>query len=291
VNFLVLLNVYANDFYSDALGVALNFDSQMLAANALSPFQSFFSSFLPNLLGMWPVQRAATCSNINQNSGVIACYSQPVLFMHGSLDSDSIPQGFVNNVGTVSAVNAKTASVFLDNVGHTIFYTASASVWSFLQQNAASNYSGISAALPPPSAVVVDWEGGVVTKFPSNNFWCKGPPPAPLLVCCEVFIRFEGCISLALGRSIRFDPFCAPRCNHVCMQSHAHAALPEGFGDSRSSIFEWRRQSAVHIRITAPVLPQHPAGPKQHHVHGVTDTERSHAGKGSESNPNLDSSK
>jgi hypothetical protein len=147
VNFLVLLNVYANDFYSDALGVALNFDSQMLAANALSPFQSFFSGFLPNLLGMWPVQRAPTCSNIIQNSGVIACYNQPVLFMHGSLDSETIPQGFVDNVGTVSAVNSKTASVYQDNVGHTIFYTASASVWSFLQQNAASALPAACASL------------------------------------------------------------------------------------------------------------------------------------------------
>jgi hypothetical protein len=90
--------------------------------------------------------------------------------MHGSLDSESIPQGFVDNVGTVSAVNFKTSSVYQDNVGHTIFYTSSSSVWSFLQQISASNYSGISSPLPP-STISIDWEGGVESKFPSNKFW------------------------------------------------------------------------------------------------------------------------
>ena len=171
VNFLVLMNVFANDYYSDALGIAVNFDSQVIAANALSPFKSLFSEFIPDILGMWPVQRAAFCSNIVQNAGTIACYNQPVLFMHGSLDSETIPQGFIDNVGTVSPVNAKTTSVYQDNVGHTIFYTASASVWSFLQQNAASNYSGISSPLPAPSSISIDWQGNVMSKFPSNNFW------------------------------------------------------------------------------------------------------------------------
>jgi hypothetical protein len=92
VNLLVLLNVYANDYYSDALGNAINFDSQVISANALSPFKSFFGDFLPILLGMWPVKRDAFCSNIVQNAGTIACYNQPVLFMHGSLDSETIPQ-------------------------------------------------------------------------------------------------------------------------------------------------------------------------------------------------------
>jgi hypothetical protein len=169
-NFLVLLNVFANDFYSDALGTAVNFDSLMRSANSLSPFMNGVSDFLPNLLGMWPVKRSSTCSNVIQQAGVIACYNQPVLFMHGSLDSESIPQGFVDNVGTVSAVNFKTSSVYQDNVGHTIFYTSSSSVWSFLQQISASNYSGISSPLPP-STISIDWEGGVESKFPSNKFW------------------------------------------------------------------------------------------------------------------------
>jgi hypothetical protein len=187
VNFLVLVNIFANDFYSDALGNAVNFDSQVIAANALSPFKSFFSDFLPNLLAMWPVPRASFCSNIVQNTGTIACYTQPVLFMHGSLDSETIPQGFVDNLGTVSAVNPKTTSVYQENVGHTIFYTASGSLWSFLQQNAASNYNGISIPLPSPSAVSIDWLGGAATKFPSNRFWC--PPPPPLLVFACHFIH------------------------------------------------------------------------------------------------------
>jgi hypothetical protein len=170
-NFMVMLNVFANDYYSDALGNAINFDSQIIAANNLSPFRSFYADDIPNLLGMWPVQRGSFCSNIVQNAGTIACYNQPVLFMHGSLDSETIPQGFVDNVGTISAVNPKTASVYQDHVGHTIFYTASGSVWSFLQQNAASNYSGLNSPLPPPSSVSLDWQGSVASNFPSNNFW------------------------------------------------------------------------------------------------------------------------
>jgi hypothetical protein len=182
VNFLVLLNVFALDFYSDALGNAVNFDSQVIAANTLSPFKRGFSDMLPNLLGMWPVRRDPFCSNIVQTSGIISCYNQPVLFMHGSLDSETIPQGFVDNTGTVSAVNPKTVSVYQDNVGHTIFYTASSSVWSFLQQNVASNFSGIRSPLPLPSEIEIDWMGGVESKFPSNNFWCPHPPTALFLL-------------------------------------------------------------------------------------------------------------
>jgi hypothetical protein len=191
VNFLVLLNVFAHDFYSDALGNAVNFDSQVIAANALSPFKSFFSDFLPNLLGMWPVPRDSFCSNIVQNTGTIACYNQPVLFMHGSLDSETIPQGFVDNTGTVSAVNPNTVSVYQDNVGHTIFYTASSSVWSFLQQNVASNFTGIRSLLPLPSAIAIDWQGGVESKFPSNNFWCPTLPTGGTCLSCYQYLTYS----------------------------------------------------------------------------------------------------
>jgi hypothetical protein len=132
LNLLVLFNVIASEEWSNAVATAKQFDQQY--TDSSSPFiDNFVSNYLVYAMGMWPVPYE---SNTVQTTGrsFISCYTQPMLIMHGSLDVQSIPAGYVDNLGTISSTNAAVQTVFQQNAGHTVFYTASACVWMYLQQ-------------------------------------------------------------------------------------------------------------------------------------------------------------
>ena len=90
-------------------------------------------------MGMWPVPYESATVQATGRS-FISCYTQPMLIMHGSLDVQSLPAGYVDNLGTISSSNGAVATVFQQNAGHTVFYTASACVWMYLQQLASRNF-------------------------------------------------------------------------------------------------------------------------------------------------------
>jgi hypothetical protein len=128
-----------------------------------------------------------------------------MLIMHGSLDVWSIPAGFVDNLGTISSSNAGVSNVFQQNAGHTVFYSASACVWMYLQQLASRNFSSAGSrtapgafamCTPPPDSfagvlpsckavIDIDWDVGDDSKFPSNRFWTCAVMPACLFATDE----------------------------------------------------------------------------------------------------------
>ncbi len=138
LNLLVLFNVIASEEWSNAIATAKQFDQQY--TDSTSPFvDSFLSNYLVYAMGMWPVPYESSTVQATGRS-FISCYTQPMLIMHGSLDVQSIPAGYVDNLGTITSTNPAVSTVFQQNVGHTVFYTASACVWMFLQQLAKGNF-------------------------------------------------------------------------------------------------------------------------------------------------------
>jgi hypothetical protein len=132
LNLLVLFNVIASEEWSNAVATAKQFDQQY--TDSSSPFvDNFVTNYLVYAMGMWPVPYESSTVQSTGRS-FISCYAQPMLIMHGSLDVQSIPAGYVDNLGTISSTNAAVQTVFQQNAGHTVFYTASACVWMYLQQ-------------------------------------------------------------------------------------------------------------------------------------------------------------
>ncbi len=138
LNLLVLFNVIASEEWSNAIATAKQFDQQY--TDSSTPFvDNFVNNYLVYAMGMWPVPYESSTVQTTGRS-FISCYTQPMLIMHGSLDVQSIPAGYVDNLGTISSSNSAVSTVFQQNVGHTVFYTASACVWIFLQQLAKGNF-------------------------------------------------------------------------------------------------------------------------------------------------------
>ena len=108
--------------------------------DSASPFvDSFVNNYLVYAMSMWPVPYESSVVQATGRS-FISCYLQPMLIMHGSLDVQSTPAGYVDNWGTISSANGAVSTVFQQNVGHTVFYTASACVWMYMQQLASNNF-------------------------------------------------------------------------------------------------------------------------------------------------------
>ncbi len=168
LNLLVLFNVIASEEWSNAVATAKQFDQQY--TDSSSPFiDNFVSNYLVYAMGMWPVPYE---SNTVQTTGrsFISCYPQPMLIMHGSLDVQSIPAGYVDNLGTISSTNAAVQTVFQQNAGHTVFYTASACVWMYLQQLQTNGFLSAGA-------------------YMSRGYSCTDacdviPEPSPSQACC-----------------------------------------------------------------------------------------------------------
>jgi hypothetical protein len=172
-NLIVFINVVANEMWSGSMDTSVSFDFNVLQALRATPFRdNFIQETLVYAMSMWPRPREQFFESLCSNVGVIGCFSQPILFMHGSLDVNSIPASFVDNFGSLYAVNSKVQSVYQEFVGHVTFYTSAPCVWSYLQMQLAANFSG---AVPLPascaSKIEVDWNGGDDSKFPSNRFW------------------------------------------------------------------------------------------------------------------------
>jgi hypothetical protein len=145
LNLLVLFNVIASEEWSNAIATAKQFDLQYTESS--SPFvDNFVGNFLVYAMSLWPVPYESSTVQATGRS-FISCYTQPMLIMHGSLDVQSLPAGYVDNLGTISSTNSAVATVFQQNVGHTVFYTASACVWMFLQQLANRNFVTAGACL------------------------------------------------------------------------------------------------------------------------------------------------
>jgi hypothetical protein len=172
-NLVVFLNVVANDLWSGAMDASVSFDFNVRQSIQASPFRDTFAQeTLVYAMAMWPRPRESFFQSLCSNVGVIGCFSQPVLMTHGSLDIRSIPATFVDNFGTLYAVNPKVQSVYQEFVGHVTFYTSSPCVWMYLQMQEAANFSS-AVPLPPSCAskLDVDWDGGDDSKFPSNRYW------------------------------------------------------------------------------------------------------------------------
>jgi hypothetical protein len=138
LNLLVLFNVIASEEWSNAIATAKQFDQQY--TDSSSPFvDNFVGNYLVYAMGMWPVPYESSTVQATGRS-FISCYTQPMLILHGSLDVQSLPAGYVDNLGTISSSNAAVTTVFQQNAGHTVFYTASACVWMYLQQLASRNF-------------------------------------------------------------------------------------------------------------------------------------------------------
>jgi hypothetical protein len=172
-NLAVFLNVVANELWSGAMDASVSFDFNVRPFIQASPFRDTFAQeILVYAMAMWPRPREQFFQSLCTNTGVVGCFSQPVLLMHGSLDVRSIPASFADNYGTLYAVNPKVQSVYQEFVGHVIFYSSSPCIWMYLQMQQAANFSG-AVSLPPSCAskLEVDWNGGDNSKFPSNNYW------------------------------------------------------------------------------------------------------------------------
>jgi len=144
--------------------------------DSASPFvDSFVANYLVYAMGMWPVPYE---SSVVQSTGrsFISCFLQPMLIMHGSLDVQSTPAGYVDNWGTISSVNGAVTTVFQQNVGHTVFYTASACVWMYMQQLAANGFvtAGAAPLLPlcPLSHVATRWSHVMHTSHARAQACC-----------------------------------------------------------------------------------------------------------------------
>ncbi len=155
------------------MDAAVSFDFNVRPLVQASPFRDTFAQeTLVYAMAMWPRPREQFFQSLCTNTGVVGCFNQPMLLTHGSLDVRSIPASFVDNFGTLHAVNSKVQSVYQEFVGHVTFYSAAPCVWMYLQLQQAANFSG-AVQLPPScaSSLDVDWNGGDDSKFPSNRYW------------------------------------------------------------------------------------------------------------------------
>lgn len=170
---VVFLNVVANELWTGAMDASVSFDFNVRTSLQASPFRDVFvQETLVYAMAMWPRPREAAFQSLCTNVGTVGCFTQPVLMTHGSLDIRSIPASFVDNFGTLYAVNPKVQSVYQEFVGHVTFYTLSPCLWMYLQMQQAANFSG-AVPLPPSCAskIEIDWNGGDDSKFPSNHYW------------------------------------------------------------------------------------------------------------------------
>jgi len=172
-NLIVFFNIVANELWSGAIDASVSFDFNVRETLMASPFRDVFAQeTLVYAMGLWPRARESFFQSLCTNVGVVGCFTQPVLMTHGSLDIRSIPAGFVDNFGTLYAVNPKVQSVYQEFIGHVTFYTSSPCVWMYLQLQQQTGFAG-AVPLPPSCAskIAVDWDGGDDSKFPSNRFW------------------------------------------------------------------------------------------------------------------------